>query len=176
MIQAKSKRAVSGPQLRREASEPRQRREISAGFLVFRRTSEGPKFLILYHGHNYWNFPKGHIESEEKSLRAAFRETREETGLTDRDLRMVENFKVYQKYFFKQSGRPIFKIVIFYLAETKNSRIKISSEHQGYGWFLYPEAMRILGRYRGNQAILKQTYGSIQNAEKRGHNRGLTQK
>src|SRR5579863_10064232 len=30
-------------------------REISAGIVVFRRTPEGPRFLILYHGGEYWN-------------------------------------------------------------------------------------------------------------------------
>ncbi len=151
------------------------KKEISAGFIVFRRTSEGLKFLLLYHGHNYWNFPKGKIESEEKSLEAAFRETKEEAGLGKNDLRMVKNFKVYQKFSFRRradrpgSPRPtkeqskeepqnIFKIVIFYLAETRNPNVKVSFEHQGYAWFLYPEAMKIMGRYRGSQKMLKQAY------------------
>src|SRR3989344_5852027 len=78
------------------------KKEISAGFIVFRRTEEGPKFLLLYHGHNYWNFHKGKIETEEKSLEAAFRETKEEAGLGKSDLRMVNNFKVYQKFSFRR--------------------------------------------------------------------------
>ena len=172
------------------------KKEISAGFIVFRRTEEGPKFLLLYHGHNYWNFPKGKIESEEKSLEAAFRETKEEAGLAKQELRMAKNFKVYQKFSFRRrfdrpgSPRPnkeqimvrpirltqggrgspqeeepqnIFKIVIFYLAETRNPRIRISSEHQGYAWFLYPEAMKMMSRYRGSQKMLKQAYDYIRN-------------
>src|SRR3989344_2477514 len=78
------------------------KKEISAGFIVFRRTAEGLKFLLLYHGHNYWNFPKGKIESEEKSLEAAFRETKEEAGLAKQELRMAKNFKVYQKFSFRR--------------------------------------------------------------------------
>lgn len=164
----------------------RFKKEISAGFVVFRRTDEGVKFLLLYHGHNYWNFPKGKIESEEKSLAAAFRETKEEAGLNRQDLRIVNNFRVYQKFSFRRHfnrpgsprltkeqimvrhGSPqeeepqnIFKIVILYLAETRNTAIKISSEHQGYGWFLYSEAMKITIRYKGNQKILKQAYDLI---------------
>ncbi|MDO8664719.1 MAG: NUDIX domain-containing protein [Candidatus Liptonbacteria bacterium] len=154
------------------------KKEISAGFIVFRHTDEGLKFLLLYHGHNYWNFPKGKIESEEKSLEAAFRETKEEAGLAKQELRMAKNFKVYQKFSFrrrfdrpdspkltkgqiKEEPQNIFKIVIFYLAETRNPRIKVSSEHQGYAWFLYPEAMKIMGRYRGSQKMLKQAYDYI---------------
>ncbi len=167
-------------------SDEKTKREISAGFIVYRRTSEGLKFLLLYHGRNYWNFPKGKIElspakilpartsaeagrtgktsaGRETSLRAALRETREETGLTGEDLRIIGNFRTNQRYFFRSQGQPIFKIVIFYLAETKNPRIKVSSEHQGYGWFLYPEAFKILRKYQGNQKILKQAYDFIKN-------------
>lgn len=160
------------------------KKEISAGFIIFRRTEEGLKFLMLYHGHNYWNFPKGKIESEEKSLEAAYRETREEAGLARQELRMVRNFKVYQKFSFrrrfdrpgfpkltkeqmKEEPQNIFKIVIFYLAETRNPRIKVSSEHQGYAWFLFPEAMKIMGKYRDNQKILKQANDYIQKESSR---------
>lgn len=171
------------------------KKEISAGFIVFRRTPEGVKFLLLYHGHNYWNFPKGKIESEEKSLEAAFRETKEEAGLAKQELRMAKNFKVYQKFSFRRRfdhpGSPhmtkeqtmvrrnspqeeepqnIFKIVIFYLAETRNPRVRVSSEHQGYAWFLYPEAMKMMGRYRGSQKMLKQSYDYIRAARSRPSN------
>src|ERR1700677_4848650 len=101
-------------------------REISAGIVVFRRTPEGPKFLILYHGGAYWNFPKGHIEGEEKDLAAALRETKEEAGLPSRDLRVLPNFKAYERFSFRRDGHGIFKIVIFYLAETRTRDIKIS--------------------------------------------------
>ena len=133
-------------------------REISAGIVVFRRTSEGPKFLILYHGGNYWNFPKGHLEGEEKDLAAALRETKEEAGLAARDLRIVQNFKAYERFSFRREGHGIFKIVIFFLAETNTSDIKISDEHQGYGWFNFREANKILGRYRDSQKVLRQAF------------------
>lgn len=138
--------------------QKKAKREISAGIIVYRRTEEGPKFLILYHGHNYWNFPKGKIESEEKSLAAALRETREETGLSGQDLRLVKNFKTYERFYFRRAGQPYFKIVIFYLAETSNPVVRVSKEHQGYAWFLYPEGRRILDRYRDSQKVLKHAY------------------
>jgi bis(5'-nucleosidyl)-tetraphosphatase len=133
-------------------------REISAGIVVFRRTPEGPKFLILYHGGTYWNFPKGHIEKEERDLTAALRETKEEAGLSARDLRLVQNFKAYERFTFRRSGQSIFKIVIFYLAETRARDIKISDEHQGYGWFTFRDASKILGKYRDSQKVLRQAF------------------
>lgn len=136
----------------------RPKREISAGVVVYRRTREGMKFLILYHRGSYWNFPKGKIESEEKNLAAAFRETREETGLSSKDLRLVHGFKAYQRYSFRENGQPIFKIVIFYLAESRTAEVRISNEHNGYGWFLWNDAKKLLGRYRDSHKLLQQAY------------------
>ncbi len=141
-------------------------KEVSAGIIVFRKTKEGPKFLVLYHGHNYWNFPKGKIENEEKSLEAAFRETREETGLAKKDLRLAQNFKVYERFTFRRNGQPIFKIVIFYLAETQEVDIKLSDEHEGYGWFLFGEAKRLLGKYKDSQKVLRQSFEFLRNGER----------
>ena len=140
-------------------------REISAGIVVFRRTSEGPKFLILYHGGNYWNFPKGHIEGEERDLAAALRETKEEAGLGSRDLRIIRNFKAYERFVFRRNNQSIFKIVIFYLAETRTRDVKISDEHQGYGWFTYREANKILARYRDSQKVLRQAFEFLRNRD-----------
>ena len=64
-------------------------KEISAGIIIYRKTLEGVKFLLLYHGGGYWNFPKGKIEAEEKSFQAALREIREETGLIKQDLKFT---------------------------------------------------------------------------------------
>lgn len=130
-------------------------REISAGIMVFRRTREGLKYLILYHGHEYWNFPKGKIESEERSFAAALRETYEETGLTRRDLRVVQNFRTHERFSFRRKGRRVFKIVIFYIAETRNPRIRISKEHQGYAWFTFKDGMRMLRKYSDSQKMLE---------------------
>ena len=132
------------------------RQEISAGIIVFRRTHDGLKYLILYHGHGYWNFPKGKIESEEKSFAAALRETQEETGLSRRDLHIAPNFKAYERFTFRHKGQKVFKVVIFYLAETRNPRVRISKEHQGYAWFTLREGTGMLKKYHDSQKVLEQ--------------------
>ena len=133
-------------------------KEIAAGIIIYRRTQEGPKFLILYHGHGYWNFAKGKIEAEEKSFQTALREIKEETGLGRNDLSFNSHFRVNERYDFWRKQMRVFKIVIFYLAETKNPYIKISSEHEGYGWFTYKEAMRLLTKHKDSQRVLTQAY------------------
>ncbi|HAL25091.1 TPA: hypothetical protein DDZ49_00480 [Candidatus Wolfebacteria bacterium] len=148
-------------------------REISAGIIAYRTTAEGPRFLILYHGHNYWNFPKGKIESEEKSFQTAVREVREETGLTRNDLRFNENFKTSENFTFWRNKEKIYKTIVFYLAETAQQRIKLPEQtdaqgekHEGYGWFTYKEALKVLTK-EDSQRVLKQAYNFLRNIELR---------
>lgn len=140
-------------------------KELSAGVIIYRRTNEGPKFLLLYHGGRYWNFPKGKIDESssgrETTFKAAIREVKEETGLSARDLRFDSRFKTYDKYVFTQKGKKIFKTVVYYLAETDKRDIKISNEHAGFGWFLQKEASRMLlyGNLKNN---IKKAYEAVQ--------------
>ncbi len=89
--------------------------ERSAGAVIFRKEADKPLFLLLYYpsishraDKNYWDFPKGHIEKEEKAEEAAKREAEEETGL--KDIRIVEGFKELVKYFFKFKEKNILEI------------------------------------------------------------------
>lgn len=132
------------------------KREISAGIIIYKKDREGVKFLLLYHGRGYWNFPKGKIEGvSETAFRAALREVKEETGLSGRDLKFKEYFKVYDRFSFIREKERIFKIVVYYLAETRQPDIKISDEHDGYGWFLRKDAVRLL-KYQNLKDNLKQ--------------------
>ena len=119
-------------------------REISAGIIIYRKTSEGLKYLLLYHGGNYWNFPKGKLEQSERGMDAAFREVKEETGLGKNDLILKDQFRVTNKFFFFRDKRRIFKVVIFYLAQSKKREVTISQEHNGYGWFVYRQGVKML--------------------------------
>ncbi len=132
------------------------KKTVSAGIVVFRRTKEGSKFLILYHGRNYWNFPKGRLEGEERSWQTALREVREETGLKSTELKFIGNFKTYEKFFYRQGAEDIFRVVILYLAETTQSKITVSGDHEeGYGWFTFSEAKKILSKHPDSVKILE---------------------
>ncbi len=63
-------------------TSPRDRQEVSCGGVVFRRFTDGPKYLLILDGHGNWGFPKGHEETGESAEQAARREIQEETGLT----------------------------------------------------------------------------------------------
>ncbi len=131
--------------------------EISAGLIIYKK-DPGPgglKFLLLYHGRNYWNFPKGKLEPTEKSFVAALREVKEETGLGRNDLKFNQYFKTNEKFSFWRGKEKVFKVVTFYLAESRKKEIKISDEHEGFGWFSASEAARIL-KHEGSRRVLKQ--------------------
>ena len=112
--------------------------ERSAGAVVFRKEGNGVKYLLLRKGQTYWDLPKGNIDKGEDEQAAAEREIREETGLTD--AKILPNFKEKISYFYKRGGQTIFKEVVFFLAETKSKNVKISWEHDDFGWFDYEEA------------------------------------
>lgn len=122
--------------------------EKSAGVVIFRREDDKIFYLLLHYPSSakskkdYWDFPKGHIEKGEKEIETVKREVGEETGL--KDLKFIEGFKEWIKYFFKFKGKNVLKFVTFYLAETKTKEIEISFEHIGYKWLQYEEALEQL--------------------------------
>ena len=122
--------------------------EKSAGAVIFRKDKGIIKYLLLHYPSSakapkeYWDFPKGHIEKGEKELETVKREVEEETGL--KDLKLIDGFKEWIKYFFKFQGKTVFKIVTFYLAEAKTQEVKISGEHIDYQWLPFSEALEQL--------------------------------
>jgi len=142
-------------------------REISAGIIIYKRMKDRDnkietKYLLLYHGRGYWNFPKGKIEKDERSYQTALREVGEETGIPSRLLRVENNFKMTDKYVFQFDGKKVFKIVIFFLAQSNRSEINLSYEQEGYGWFLYKDALRLL-KHKNSRIMLKRSHDYLQN-------------
>ncbi len=132
--------------------------EKSAGAVIFRRQGDEIKYLLLHYpsgsrsGRNYWDFPKGHIEPQERTEETARREIKEETGL--QDIEIIPGFRETIKYFFRWKEKNILKFVTFYLVETVTEKIKISSEHMGYKWLPYEEAIEQLS-FKNAKEILK---------------------
>jgi 8-oxo-dGTP pyrophosphatase MutT (NUDIX family) len=133
--------------------------EKSAGAVIFRRENNKIYYLLLHYpgaSHraekDYWDFPKGHVENGEEEIETVKREVFEETGL--KEIKFVEGFKEWIKYFFRHRGKTVFKIVTFYLAETTTKEIKTSFEHIGYKWLPYDQAIKKL-TFKNAKEILK---------------------
>jgi bis(5'-nucleosidyl)-tetraphosphatase len=132
--------------------------EKSAGAAVFRK--EGKVYYLLLHypgiSHraklDYWDLPKGHVEAGETLEEAAKREIEEETGLSD--IEIMPGFKETIKYFFRWEEKNVMKFVTFYLARTGTKDVKISSEHMGFEWLTYEEAIKKL-KFKNARQIIK---------------------
>ncbi len=145
-------------------------KEKSAGALIFRMVNNPstslrasvPYYLLLHYESGHWEFAKGHIEEGESEVETVKREIEEETGI--KDLKIIPGFKEYIKYFFrnnydlkkedKNKAPWIFKLVVFYLAETNTENIKISDEHIGFAWLPYKEALKKL-TFKNAKNLLK---------------------
>lgn len=91
------------------------REEVSAGGIVFRRSTEGVvQVLLIRDSYQNWGFPKGHLEAGESPDAAAVREVGEETGL--RGLALKAPLEVID-WHFRFRGRLVHKVCHFFLIE-----------------------------------------------------------
>jgi len=134
-------------------------KEKSAGAIIFRRKDNTPYYLLLHYPSSanakseYWDLPKGHIEKGETEEETVRREVEEETGL--RDIKIVEGFREEIQYWFRSDNQTISKTVAFYLAETVQEEVTISSEHIGFQWLPYEDAVSVLTHQNARQVIQK---------------------
>ena len=133
-------------------------KERSAGAIVFRKEGNKVKYLLLYkEAHppykEAWDFPKGWVEDNEDEHKTASREVEEETGI--KKIEFVPGFKERFTFFYKRDGKMTFKEVIFFLAETKEKRVKVSEEHSGYEWLEFNEAVK-RATFSSSKDVLKE--------------------
>jgi bis(5'-nucleosidyl)-tetraphosphatase len=125
--------------------------EKSCGAVVFRR--DGPvKYLLLHYEAGHWDFVKGQIEPQETEKDTVMRELKEETGISDASF--IDGFRQKIGYFYRRNGRTVSKEVVFFLVESKESRVKLSYEHVGYDWLDYDAAMARL-TFRNARNVLE---------------------
>jgi 8-oxo-dGTP pyrophosphatase MutT (NUDIX family) len=145
----------------KKAKGKRHRRDVSAGVIVFHRSPEGCRFLLLRSRltrRPLWEFPKGGVDEGETLEQAALRELREETGLAAADVRFVDSFERAEDYRFTAGDGHertfVRKRVTYYLAEALRTEITISPEEASrFAWFTPSETRRRL-RYKARRAML----------------------
>lgn len=144
-------------------------REKSAGAIIFRREQGKILYLLLHYpainrkgGH--WEFAKGHIEEGESYEQTVKREVAEEAGI--KNIKILSGFKEHIKYFFRKYNKDnpdknsktkkqwIFKLVTFFIAETKEKDVKLSEEHTGFVWLPIDEAIKKT-TYKNSKELLK---------------------
>ncbi len=128
-------------------------REFSAGVVIYRMENGEPQYLILQHERGHWDFVKGNLEKNEKVRDTMIRETAEETGI--QDLKFEDGFENKISYFYRRSGKTVYKEVIFHLAQTQTKQVKISYEHVAYEWVNYQEALKKLSFENSRKTLRK---------------------
>lgn len=107
-------------------------------------------YLLLQNA-GRWDFPKGGVEKGESELQTVMREVEEETGL--KDLTILPGFRKVIEYFYRRDGKDIHKQVVYLLGSTLSDAVKVSFEHQGYGWFRFGDAVK-KASYNNSKATL----------------------
>ena len=134
--------------------------EKSCGVVLF---NEKKVLLLLYatgqkegewdlQGH--WEFPKGHVDKGETEIETATRELEEETGI--KNIILLDNFRKTINYKIQKRDRKISKEVVFFIATTVETEIKLSHEHVDYGWFDFTSALKQL-TYDNARSVLSES-------------------
>lgn len=125
---------------------------IAAGLL--KKIDDEYKVLLLKRAssvlHGAWCYIGGSIEEGEKAWEAAFREIREETGITEVSLYVSNAFDE----FYSPAGNYIYKAPVFvgYVADGQN--VVLNDEHSEYRWLSFEEAAETAA-LPGNDEVLK---------------------
>jgi len=127
------------------------------------------KFLLIKSSLG-WEFPKGHVEEGETHLETAKREMKEETGLFPK--KIFSSFRYTSKYFLKKNYAtgeklevPEPKTVVYFLGEVASKEVKLSFEHNSYGWFTPSEALSKLF-FGSKKEVLKRALYFLNNENK----------
>ncbi len=130
----------------------------AAGFIIFRLSpTKVSEYLLLQasYGQHHWTPPKGHVDPGEDDWQTAVRETCEEAGLSaEKDLKVIEDFKVEMNYEVQRRGKLQKKLVTYWLARLITSTsVTLSDEHQDFRWASLEDACKLSGYEDMNKAL-----------------------
>lgn len=140
----------------------RERRELSAGGVVYRRNGRAIEVALIRTGKR-WGLPKGHVERGEGIQEAACREVLEETGLEGEVIAKLG--EISYRYAYKKAGGEVvrvFKRVHFYLLRWSQGEVRGHEyEVDEARWFALEEALDKL-TYATELKMLRQAIAVIE--------------
>lgn len=122
---------------------------------VFKKGDKHPLYLLLHRAGgekiypNIWQFITGSIEDNEKAMDAAVREVIEETSIKPTALWVVPYILS-----FYDAGADAINICPFFAAQVnENISVRLSDEHDDFGWFTLDEAIQKLVWHNQREGI-----------------------
>lgn len=109
--------------------------------------------LLLHKNGNFWGFPKGHADSNEKGEDAAIRELKEETNLDASHFLQLQPLE--DRYEFSKEGENISKTVYYYISEVSGTLIVQKHEILDAKWSPFQDAKN-LATYEGTKILIDQ--------------------
>jgi 8-oxo-dGTP pyrophosphatase MutT (NUDIX family) len=135
--------------------------QIAAGVVLYRNGTGARRYLLMRSAltrRPIWEFPKGGVEPGESESEAALRELREESGIAEERVAVLDGFREEERYVFTEGQGDertlIVKKVVYFLARTEEERVTISREAEEYRWATYDEALRLI-RFPGKRHVLE---------------------
>lgn len=93
------------------------------------------KILVLKRKSGFWEFPGGGVEWGENPEKTALRETKEETGITPSELKLMGiTSATYKK---EESNKH--SVYIVYSGKADSEKVFITPEHSEYRWLTIDE-------------------------------------
>ncbi len=133
--------------------------ERSAGGVVFRKSGDELKLLLILDRFGRWTMPKGLVEPGETSAQAALREIREETGIDGEIVRPLANTSYW---YTDDAGRKIHKLVEHFLVRAKSEQINpAQGEIEDAQWVTVDEALARPG-YENNKRVIRQAIAVLE--------------
>lgn len=111
-------------------------------------------FLLLKHQKGHWGFPKGHKEGNETPLESATRELREESGISNCEIKESPIF--FEEYTFKDEGISCHKIVEYFIGFSPTQEVVIQEkEISEYKWATYDEVLNLSNSKRAITEVVE---------------------
>lgn len=122
----------------------REVKEKSCGVILYRDEKGVREYLLLHYPSGHWDYPKGHVEKiDGTEIDTARRELEEETGI--KNIEFESGYREPMYYDFNRGKKEVVrKTVVYFLARSNESSVKLSFEHKNYIWLPYEEALKKL--------------------------------
>jgi len=104
-----------------------------AGIIIYRFFNNSLQFALVKSKRGRYSFPKGKREKGETNYECAIRETKEETGVLEKDLTFVKNSS-NEYYTYDEYSKNKNRSIIYYLAEIKENKNLIPEDSDELSW------------------------------------------